>query len=194
MSRYGYECESRELSVQSPPMWKALIVLLLLGVGAAALWVNAGSAEGPAIEIGGPALIGQTGEVAVQVTTPGGELTGLTVTLVHPKLVVEVSVDVARDASGRWRHPARLHRVRWPSTRRVVRPGGVLAATVKRGDGDGWSDRKLDEPRWFTYWTEDALAAVVTAAGWRGVTVRETTRPGADERWLTVTAHRPEED
>jgi murein DD-endopeptidase MepM/ murein hydrolase activator NlpD len=64
-------------------MWKVLIVLLLLGVGAAALWVNAGSAEGPAIEIGGPALIGQTGEVAVEVTTPGGELTGLTVTLVQ---------------------------------------------------------------------------------------------------------------
>jgi murein DD-endopeptidase MepM/ murein hydrolase activator NlpD len=64
-------------------MWKVLIVLLLLGVGAAALWVNAGSAEGPAIEIGGPALIGQTGEVAVQVTAPGGELTGLTVTLVQ---------------------------------------------------------------------------------------------------------------
>jgi murein DD-endopeptidase MepM/ murein hydrolase activator NlpD len=64
-------------------MWKVLIVLLLLGVGAAALWVNAGSAEGPAIEISGPALIGQTGEVAVQVTTPGGELTGLTVTLVQ---------------------------------------------------------------------------------------------------------------
>jgi ATP-dependent DNA ligase len=36
----------------------------------------------------------------------------LTVTLVHPKLVVEVGVDVARDASGRWRHPARLHRAR----------------------------------------------------------------------------------
>jgi murein DD-endopeptidase MepM/ murein hydrolase activator NlpD len=64
-------------------MWKVLIVLLLLGVGAAALWVHAGSAEGPAIEIGGPAVIGQTGEVAVQVTTPGGELTGLTVTLVQ---------------------------------------------------------------------------------------------------------------
>ncbi|WP_065964308.1 GNAT family N-acetyltransferase [Curtobacterium sp. UCD-KPL2560] len=78
--------------------------------------------------------------------------------------------------------------------RRAVRPGGVLAATVKRGDGAGWSDRKLDDPRWFTYWTEDALAAVVSAAGWHGVHARETTRPGADERWLTVTAHRPEED
>ncbi|MFF2431628.1 ATP-dependent DNA ligase [Streptomyces mirabilis] len=30
----------------------------------------------------------------------------------EPELVVEVSVDVARDASGRWRHPARRHRAR----------------------------------------------------------------------------------
>ncbi|WP_367318110.1 ATP-dependent DNA ligase [Streptomyces sp. HUAS ZL42] len=36
----------------------------------------------------------------------------LNVTLVEPELVVEVGVDVARDASGRWRHPARLHRAR----------------------------------------------------------------------------------
>jgi murein DD-endopeptidase MepM/ murein hydrolase activator NlpD len=64
-------------------MWKVLTVLLLLGVGAAALWVNAGKAEGPAIEIGGSPLLGQTGEVAVKVTAPGGELTGLSVTLVQ---------------------------------------------------------------------------------------------------------------
>ncbi|MGW2841800.1 ATP-dependent DNA ligase [Streptomyces sp. NPDC001493] len=36
----------------------------------------------------------------------------LAVTLVEPVLVVEVGVDVARDASGRWRHPARWHRPR----------------------------------------------------------------------------------
>ncbi|KOG61021.1 ATP-dependent DNA ligase [Streptomyces antibioticus] len=35
------------------------------------------------------------------------------VALVEPQLVVEVGVDVARDASGRWRHPARWHRA-WP--------------------------------------------------------------------------------
>ncbi|MYV46738.1 hypothetical protein GT031_14285 [Streptomyces sp. SID2888] len=33
----------------------------------------------------------------------------LNVALVEPGLVVEVGVDVARDASGRWRHPARFH-------------------------------------------------------------------------------------
>jgi ATP-dependent DNA ligase len=36
----------------------------------------------------------------------------LDVTLVVPQLVVEVAVDVARDAAGRWRHPVRLHRPR----------------------------------------------------------------------------------
>ncbi|GAB2768512.1 hypothetical protein [Streptomyces bullii] len=36
----------------------------------------------------------------------------LDVTLVEPELVVEVGVDVARDASSRWHHPARLHRAR----------------------------------------------------------------------------------
>ncbi|MEH0580286.1 hypothetical protein [Streptomyces sp. B21-108] len=30
----------------------------------------------------------------------------------EPELVVEVGVDVARDASGRWRHPARWHHSR----------------------------------------------------------------------------------
>jgi murein DD-endopeptidase MepM/ murein hydrolase activator NlpD len=64
-------------------MWKILLVLLVLGVGAAALWVNAGRAEGPAIEIAGPGIIGQTGEIAVKVTAPGGALTGLAVTLVQ---------------------------------------------------------------------------------------------------------------
>ncbi|MET7779175.1 hypothetical protein ACFYRG_28885 [Streptomyces mirabilis] len=36
----------------------------------------------------------------------------LNVTLVRPELVVEVGVDVTRDASGRRRHPARRHRAR----------------------------------------------------------------------------------
>ncbi|MFE7765881.1 ATP-dependent DNA ligase [Streptomyces sp. NPDC057438] len=36
----------------------------------------------------------------------------LNVTLVEHELVVEVGVDVARDASGRWRHPAHWHRAR----------------------------------------------------------------------------------
>ncbi|MEV7995368.1 hypothetical protein AB0O67_26760 [Streptomyces sp. NPDC086077] len=36
----------------------------------------------------------------------------LDVQLVQPDIVMEVAVDVARDAAGRWRHPVRAHRVR----------------------------------------------------------------------------------
>lgn len=75
----------------------------------------------------------------------------------------------------------------------AVRPGGVLAATLKRGDGDAWSTAKVDRARHFTYWTEDELTQVVAEAGWQGVVVRETTEPGAGERWVTVTAHRAED-
>jgi ATP-dependent DNA ligase len=41
-----------------------------------------------------------------------GSREALVIHLVRPDLVVEVAVDVARDAAGRWRHPVRLHRVR----------------------------------------------------------------------------------
>ncbi|WP_229925604.1 ATP-dependent DNA ligase [Streptomyces longispororuber] len=41
-----------------------------------------------------------------------GSTRQLEAVLVEPELAVEVSVDVARDASGRWRHPARWHRAR----------------------------------------------------------------------------------
>ena len=64
-------------------MWKVLVVLVLLAVGAAALWVNAGQAAGPAIEIGGPGVVGQSGEIAVKVTAPGAALTSFTVMLVQ---------------------------------------------------------------------------------------------------------------
>ena len=74
-------CESATLSVQSTPMWKALIVLILLGVGAAAAWVTAGNSEGPVIQITGPATIGQTGKIEVAVSTPRAALTRLDVSL-----------------------------------------------------------------------------------------------------------------
>ncbi|MFE9776373.1 hypothetical protein ACFYOV_32900 [Streptomyces sp. NPDC005931] len=41
-----------------------------------------------------------------------GSQESLHVTLVEPRLVVEVGVDVARDGAGRWRHPPRWHRMR----------------------------------------------------------------------------------
>ncbi|WP_328419181.1 ATP-dependent DNA ligase [Streptomyces sp. NBC_00443] len=51
----------------------------------------------------------------------------MTVTLVQPDLVVEVDVDVdvARDSTGRWRHPTRWHRTRPDLSPDEVAPFGI---------------------------------------------------------------------
>jgi hypothetical protein len=60
----------------------------------------------------------------------------LNVTLVEPELVVEVGVDVARDASGRWRHAARLHRPRTDlSPHRRPPPGHAAVSGTARRPG-----------------------------------------------------------
>jgi murein DD-endopeptidase MepM/ murein hydrolase activator NlpD len=62
-------------------MWKILLVLIALGVGAAVAWVNAGRAAGPTIEITGPDVVGQTGEISVAVVAPRAALLRLDVSL-----------------------------------------------------------------------------------------------------------------
>ena len=71
----------------------------------------------------------------------------------------------------------------------ATRPGGLLVATLKKADGEGWSDRKLDDPRYFIYWQEPALLDALSAACWIPESVRETT----GRRGRTVDhRHRPE--
>ena len=72
--------------------------------------------------------------------------------------------------------------------RRATRAGGVLVASFKKGDGEGWSDQKLDARRHFTYWQEDALEAVVRDAGWTPLRIVDSTQPTSAEKWITVLA------
>src|SRR6516165_10521291 len=84
------QCESRERPVQSQPMWKVLVVFVVLIVGALLIWVNAGKAAGPAIEINGPSVIGRTGEIAVSVVTPKAALKRLEIALVQDSTTAPV--------------------------------------------------------------------------------------------------------
>lgn len=56
-------------------------LLFFLAAIAGAVWLFAGRADGPIIEISGSPVIGQTGEVTVSLETPDGELKSLTVRL-----------------------------------------------------------------------------------------------------------------
>jgi len=65
-------------------MKKLLLILVLLVIAAGAVWVAAGRAEGPAIDIVQPAgVVGAAGTLDVAVDAPSGQLSDLDVTLVQ---------------------------------------------------------------------------------------------------------------
>ena len=72
------------------------------------------------------------------------------------------------------------------SLRDAVVDGGVLAFTVKEGDGDGWSNIKLDLPRYFTYWCESPLRNALAQCRWDVMSVDHVV--GRTEPWLYVLA------
>ncbi|CAB4708586.1 MAG: methyltransferase domain-containing protein [Actinobacteria bacterium] len=72
----------------------------------------------------------------------------------------------------------------------AVRPDGLLAATLKEGDGDLWSTHgTIDTPRRFVLWREEPLRAALHDAGWSVESVGH--RIGIrDTPWLEVVARR----
>lgn len=70
----------------------------------------------------------------------------------------------------------------------AVRPGGIFAFTLKEGDGEAWTEAKLDQPRWFVYWREPKVRAVLEAAGWTVLSLEH--RPGRADDWLEIIAQR----
>ncbi|MEP6629553.1 MAG: class I SAM-dependent methyltransferase [Lapillicoccus sp.] len=70
----------------------------------------------------------------------------------------------------------------------AVAPGGLLAVTLKEGDGFGWSDHKLGLPRYFTYWRGAPLRALLEQHGWLVESLDHV--QGARDSWLVVVASR----
>jgi 2-polyprenyl-3-methyl-5-hydroxy-6-metoxy-1,4-benzoquinol methylase len=58
--------------------------------------------------------------------------------------------------------------------RTAVRPGGLLAITLKEGDGEEWSSHKVELPRHFTYWRLEPLGAALVGVGWEPVVLERT--------------------
>ncbi|MCC6497369.1 MAG: methyltransferase domain-containing protein [Propionibacteriaceae bacterium] len=70
--------------------------------------------------------------------------------------------------------------------REAVVDGGVFGFTLKEGDGDAWSEAKLDLPRHFTYWRESALRPVLAQTRWDVISLDHVA--GRLEPWLFVLA------
>lgn len=71
---------------------------------------------------------------------------------------------------------------------RATRPDGVLALTLKEGDGEAWSEAKLSSPRWFVYWREGPLRRALADAGWTVVRLNHV--EGRLEPWLHALCRR----
>lgn len=67
-----------------------------------------------------------------------------------------------------------------------LKPGGVLAFSVKKGKGAHWSTMYLDAPRYFQFWESKELRTMVEAAGFTGITISE--RAGSKAEWFHVIA------
>jgi SAM-dependent methyltransferase len=67
---------------------------------------------------------------------------------------------------------------------RAVRAGGLMAFTVKEGDGEAWSTAKVGRPRFFNYWREPALLEHLLATGWEPLSVQHV--QGRTEPWMNV--------
>jgi SAM-dependent methyltransferase len=73
----------------------------------------------------------------------------------------------------------------------VTRPGGVLRASFKEGDGEGWSTHgTISGPRHFTYWRAPDLEVVAAGSGWGDVVVRRGLEGDRGETWLALSAVR----
>lgn len=63
---------------------------------------------------------------------------------------------------------------------------GVLAFTVKQGDGEEWTEAKLNAPRYFCYWQADDLRKIVSDTGFEIEDLSQGTTKNA--QWLQVIA------
>lgn len=72
--------------------------------------------------------------------------------------------------------------------RLALKPGGRLAISLKRGDGEEWSEAKLGAPRYFCYWQPEQLGHALRAVGFAGWTVEEAVTDHTRAEWLYVIA------
>lgn len=62
---------------------------------------------------------------------------------------------------------------------------GLLAFTVKQGDGEEWSEAKMGAPRYFKYWQEVPLRETVVKCGYRLIELINNEE--YSQKWLAVT-------
>lgn len=71
----------------------------------------------------------------------------------------------------------------------ALKPGGTFACTLKRGEGDMWSEHKLGAPRYFKLWQEDGIKQLLTETGFVQLHF-DTERDQIGSKWLYIIARK----
>mgnify|MGYP001940774172 CR=1 FL=1 len=71
--------------------------------------------------------------------------------------------------------------------RQALESNGRFALTLKEGKGDGWTDRKIGLPRYFAYWTEEAIRQALQEAGFTKVDIFVSGPEG--KHWLNIVCY-----
>lgn len=66
----------------------------------------------------------------------------------------------------------------------ALKDNGILAFSVKKGEGEEWTTAKLGQPRYFCYWDMDKMKSLLSSVGFDEVTILE------DDKWLQIIAKR----
>lgn len=69
----------------------------------------------------------------------------------------------------------------------ALHTNGTFAFTLKQGEGEGWSEKKLGVPRFFCYWTEPQIREVLEDAGFGDVQISGD-KATANAAWLQIVA------
>jgi SAM-dependent methyltransferase len=67
---------------------------------------------------------------------------------------------------------------------------GRFAFSLKNGEGEEWSDTKLNAPRYFCYWTKETIQPLLEQAGFTSLQITDdcTATVGSKAEWIHIVA------
>lgn len=73
-------------------------------------------------------------------------------------------------------------------THKFLKPGGKVAFTLKKGEGEEYSDVKIGKTRYFSYWDKSTLEKVLSEIGFHNYNIHAEKDYGV--QWLQVVAEK----
>lgn len=70
----------------------------------------------------------------------------------------------------------------------ALKPGGIVSFTLKQGEGSGWTEARLEKPRYFKYWQPSEIRRFLHNHGFEIVYFDDETQADIPEQWLQIIA------